>query len=325
MIRRVLPGVLVLLCVGCAGPTITSRAAVGEANWFVRLDTFAEAGAVADLRFDHPARLSEAELTALLSRVQVQERAGMLEQKPFPRPLFSPGEIRQMAPSLQKTLRTAKPAEWAVFYSALPGGTGQEVTSGGLFVQSNQLHVVVANHHERIPSGSNSLAAIRANPLSPWGGKGVTLSFDPPRFVAGTQATWLGGSAGAPASELVLDHPAFLAEALAPATAPVAAVSAAPPAPASVPQSAVILPPAMPPAAPPVAQPTTPQAMTPLAAPRDAGSSALMKEQMAGLQNEIERLRRRVEEQDEDIALLKTRLFELDSLLKNQPKKKPAR
>jgi hypothetical protein len=327
MIRKLLPGVLVLLVAGCAGQTIASRAAIGEANWFVRLDTFTEARAVADLRFNHPAEFSDAELTAILSRVQTQERVGLLEQKPFPQPLFSPNEIRQMMPSLLKTLRSAKPTEWAVFYSALPGAMGQEITSGGLFVQHNQLHVVVANHHERIPSGSSSLTAIRANPLSPWGRKGVTLSFDPPRFVTGTQGTRMGGSAGAPASELVLDHSAFLAEASSPAAAPVAAVATVPPAPASVPQSAVILPPVMPPAAPPVAQPTTPQAITPLAVPRDAGGSTVnvMKEQMAGLQNEIERLRRRVEEQDEDIALLKTRLFELDALIKNPPRKKPTR
>ena len=69
--------------------------------------------------------------------VQVQERAGLLERKPFPQPLFSPNEIRRMMPSLQKTLQAAKPTEWAVFYSALPGGAGQEVTSGGIFVKGN--------------------------------------------------------------------------------------------------------------------------------------------------------------------------------------------
>lgn len=295
MINKLLPGVLVLLCAGCAGPTIASRAAVGEATWFVRLDTFMDSRSAADLRFDHPAQFSDAELGAVLSRVRVQERAGLLERKPFPQPLFSPGEIRQMMPSLQKTLRAAKPAEWAVFYSALPAGTGQEVTSGGLFVKGNQLHVVVANHHERVPSASDSLAAIRANPLSPWGGKGVTLSFDPPRFVAGTQATWLGGSAAAPASELVLDHSAFLAEASA--AAPVAAAPV-----------------------PPVTPPAPLQA-----APRDAGNYAVMKDQVTTLQSEVERLRRRLEEQDEDIAQLKTRLFELDRLIKNPPKRKPSR
>ncbi len=297
MIRRLLPGVLVLLCAGCAGPTIASRAVGGDANWFVRLDTFLDARSTADLRFDHPAQLSDAELAAILSRVQAQERAGLLERKPLPQPLFSPGEIKQLVPGLQKALRSARPIEWAVFFSALPGGVVQEVTSGGLFVKGNRLHVVVANHRERIPSGSDSLAAIRANPLSPWGGKGVTLSFDPPRFVAGTQATWLGGSTAAPASELVLDHSAFLAEASAPAAAPVAAA--------------------------PV-QPVTPLA-PPQVAPRDAGGYASMKEQVTTLQNEVERLRRRLEEQDDDIALLKTRLFELDALIKNPPKKKPSR
>ena len=307
MIVRLFAGMLVLFCVGCAGPTIASRAAVGEANWFVRLDTFKEAGAVADLRFDHPSQLSEAELAAVLGRVQVQERAGLLEQKPFPQPLFSPSEITRMVPSLQKTLRAARPTEWAVFYSALPGAMGQEVTSGGVFVKGNLLHVVVANHHERIPSGSDSLAAIRANPLTPWGGKGVTLSFDPLRFVAGTQASWLGGSAAAPASELILNHSAFLAEAAAPAAAPVAAAPV-PQAMALSPQSAVVLPPTM-----------------PQATQRNVSSYDVLREQVSGLQSEVERMRRRLEEQDEDIAQLKTRLFELDSLLKNPPKKKPAR
>lgn len=306
MIKRLLPCVLVLLCAGCAGPTIASRAVGGEANWFVRLDTFLDARSTADLRFDHPAEFSDAELAALLGRVQAQERVGLLERKPLPQPLFSPGEIKQLVPGLQKALRSAKPIEWAVFFSALPGGVVQEVTSGGLFVKGNRLHVVVANHHERIPSGSDSLAAIRVNPLSPWGGKGVTLSFDPPRFVAGTQATWLGGSAAAPASELVLDHSVFLAETSA-AAAPVAAATVSP-ATTPAPQSSVIL------------HPTMPQA-----APRDAGGYASMKEQVTGLQNEVERLRRRLEEQDDDIALLKTRLFELDALIKNPPKKKPSR
>lgn len=306
MIKRLLLGVFVLLCAGCAGQTIASRAAIGEANWFVRLDTFIDSRASADLRFDHPAQLSEADLTAVLSRVQVQERAGLLERKPFPQPLFSPNEVRRMMPSLQKTLQTAKPTEWAVFYSTLPGGAGQEVTSGGMFVKGRYLHVVVANHHERIPSGADSLAAIRANPLNPWGGKGVTLSFDPIRFVTGTQATWLGGSSSAPASELVLDYATFLAEAPPPDAAPVMAT--APPATASTQKNSVILPPVI-----------------PLAAPREAGGDASMKEQITGLQNEVARLRRRLEEQDEDIALLKTRLFELDALIKNPARKKPAR
>ena len=289
MIGRLLPAVLVLLCVGCAGPPIASRTVGGEADWFVRLDTFTDSRATADLRFDHPADLSGADVAAILGRVQVQERAGLLEQKPSPQPLFSLSEIKQVAPGIQKALRLAKPAEWVVFYSALPGGTGQEVTSGGLFVKDNRLHVVVANYHERVPTGEAGLGATRSNPLTPWGGKGVALSFDPVRFVSATQATWMGGSSAAPASELVLDHRAFLADAPPASAAPVAAAQA-----------------------------------PPQVAPRDADNYAAMKEQMTGLQAEVERLRRRLEEQDEDIAQLKTRVVELENLLKSPSKRRPA-
>jgi hypothetical protein len=309
MTKALLVGVLTLLCAGCAGPAIASRAIGGEANWFVRLDTFTDARASADLRFEHPAQFTEAELATILSRVQVQERAGMLERKPFPQPLFTGNEIRRMVPGLQRALRSAQPAEWVVFYSILPAGIMQEVTSGGLFIRGDRLHVVVANHHDRIPSGSDGLAAIRANPLSPWGGKGVTLSFDPVRFVSATQATWMGGSSAAPASELVLDHRTFLAEA---GDAAVSPVTAPPVLPAPAPGAQI-----------PVPLPQAAQA-APQAAAVDPGDTG-MKEQVTGLQAEVERLRRRVEEQDDEIAQLKTRLIELDNLMKGPPKKKPGR
>ena len=307
MIERLLFGVFVLLCVGCAGPTIASRAMVGETDRFVRLDTFTDARATADLRFDHPAELSEADLTAILLRVQVLEQAGLLERKPFPQPLFSSSEVRQVAPGLQKALRLAKPTEWAVFYLTSPGGTVQEVTSGGLFLKGNRLHVVVANHRERIPNGSAGLGTIRTNPLTPWGGKGATLSFDPVRFVSATQSTWVGGSSAAPASELVLDYRVFLAEALPPPTAP-GVTAPLQQAPAAGMKSA--------------AAPTPP---APQAVSRDAGNYAVMKEQLTGLQAEVERLRRRLEEQDDDIAQLKTRVIELDNLLRSPSRRNPAR
>ena len=42
MTRVLLADVLLLACIGCAGPTIASRAVDGEAAWFIRLDTFAD-------------------------------------------------------------------------------------------------------------------------------------------------------------------------------------------------------------------------------------------------------------------------------------------
>ena len=106
MIVRLFAGMLVLLCAGCAGPTIASRAAVGEANWFVRLDTFAEAGAVADLRFDHPAKLSEAELTALLKRAGIT--ASVIGEPPLFDVVFAEGPIRDYRDTLRGDAETAR-------------------------------------------------------------------------------------------------------------------------------------------------------------------------------------------------------------------------
>jgi hypothetical protein len=292
-------GVLLLACVGCAGLTITSRAVEGEASWSISLETFTDIHAADELRYDHPADWSAAELTTILSRLLVRERVGLLDQQPSPQPLFSSNEIRQLVPGLQKAFGMAKPSEWIAFYSTLPAGDVQEFTSGGLFLKGSRLHVVVANHHERISSGPDVPEAIRANPLRPLGGRGFTVSFDPARYVSATKSNWMGGSSTTPASELVLDHQAFLADARPPAPSPL--VSAPPPI---------------------VETPSSP-APTPSKATPNAMSDTSLKDRVTDLQNEVIYLRSRIEEQDKEIAQLKTRLAELDSLRKSQPTKQP--
>lgn len=313
MITRLLSGVLLLACVGCAGPTIASRAVEDGSSWFIRLDTFAESRAAGDLRYEHPADWSEADLAAILSRLLVQKRTGFLEQKSVLQPLFSASETKQLVPGLQKAFRTATPSEWVAFFSTRPGGTVQEVTSGGMFLKGERLHVVVANHHDQVPWQSDSLTAARTNPLLPLGGKGFAVSFDPVRFVSATQATWMGGSSAAPASELVLDYQAYLAEARPPAPSPVAAVPVAPAPIAMAPSPAKDITPAPSPTLPSVTPPISPQAST----------DTSLNDQLKSLQNTVERLRRRLEEQDEELAKLKTRLVEMDMLLKSPTTKKP--
>lgn len=313
MITRLLSGVFLLVCVGCAGPTIASRTVEDGSSWFTRLDTFTENRAADELRYEHPADWSEADLAEILSRLLVQKRTGFLEQKSVPQPLFSASETKQLVPGLQKAFRTATPSEWVAFFSTRPGGTAQEVTSGGMFLKGDRLHVVVANHHDQVPLQSDSLTAARMNPLLPLGGKGFTVSFDPVRFVSATQATWMGGSSAAPASELVLDYQAYLAEARPPAPSPVAAAPVVPAPIVTAPSPArdITLVPS--PTPPSVAHPINPQAST----------DTSLRDQLKNLQNEIERLRRRLEEQDEELAKLKTRLVEMDMMLKSPAMKKP--
>lgn len=81
----------------------------------------------------------------------------------------------------------------------------QEIASGGLFLMDGRLHVILANHRERVSPGPDGAEAIRANPIRSLRATGGSLTFDPPTFVLASQANWLGGSSGPSASELVVD------------------------------------------------------------------------------------------------------------------------
>lgn len=298
---RIFPSAFLLACLGCAGPSLATRVVHSEPSWFVRLDTYADPIKAAALHYDHPAEWTEAELNAILGRLHLQELVGLLEQKPAPRAVFSSEEISQLAPMLKQAFHMARPSEWIVFYLARSTGAAQGITSGGFFLEGRQFHVIVANHRELASPGPEGADAAQANPVRSLRGAGGTLTFDPPMFVISTQSNWMGGYSGAPASELVLDHTAFLASArltspvpLAPAPIPAAQISPAP-------------------------------ASTPPQAPVSETGNAGLKNEVLRLQEEVTRLKQQVEEQADEIARLKARAAELERLQRKQPSKKPAR
>lgn len=215
MLNRIVASAVVLACLGCAGPSFTSRTVRHEPSWVVRLDTYLDPGEAAKVHHAHPADWSEAELQAILSRLLLQERVGLFDQPRPPRPVLSADEIRQLLPGLREAFPNSRPSEWIVFLIARPSGADQEITSGGVFLKDGRLHVIVANHRQRVSPGSEDAETIRANPVRSLRGTGGSLTFDPPAYVLASQANWLGGASGPSASELVLDHKAFLAAATA--------------------------------------------------------------------------------------------------------------
>ncbi|MCS6289689.1 MAG: hypothetical protein H8K10_12010 [Nitrospira sp.] len=126
-----------------------------------------------------------------------------------PRSVFSLEEIHLLIPAVRKSFQEATPHEWIVFTLVGQEGPGTETTSGGMFVEGGKLHLVIANHRLVLAGSSQELAQVWANPLHSVQGSGGILAFDSPRFVIGTQANWSGGHR-ASASELILDHAAFL-------------------------------------------------------------------------------------------------------------------
>jgi hypothetical protein len=306
MIKALSPCVL-LLCLACAGPDFSTRSVHSDQTWLVRLDTYADPGKAAEVRHDHPAEWTEAGLRELASRVLVQERVGLLEKKPPPQPAFSADEVARLAPRLQQAFRMARPTEWIVFCLTRSTGTMQDVTSGGFFLQDRHLHVIVANHREPVSSGQDGAEAVRANPLRALKRTGRTLTFDPPTYALASPESWMGGYAGAPASELILDQTALLASLKRPGIEPVATQSLPAPAPPPAPP----MPSTMPVAPPP----------TPAAEPVGADLHALVLR----LQEEVTGLRRKLDEQAEEIARLKARLAESEKAQGKRPTKKPTR
>lgn len=268
----ILIAMLLALCLGCGGPSFVSRPVREEDPWLVRLQTYAQAGKAGDVQHNHPANWSEPDLGAILSRLYLTEQVGLLEQKPLPRPIFSPEDVARLAPAIQEAFRLAQPHEWATFFLTHPAGQGEEVTSGALYVDGQQLHVIVANDREAMPVGEEA-RMLKTNPMRALKVRGRTLTFDPATYVVFSRNSWMGGYDNPAASEVILDHRKFLAS-----------LKQAPPVPTK--PAAAVTPP--------------PQAAS---APATEDLKATVKQ----LQGEIEQLKRRLAEQDMELSKLKSR------------------
>ncbi len=270
---------LLLYCLGCAGPALTSRVVQEDSSWFVRLDSYQDAGG-SSVRYEHPATWTVEELTAILSRLLLEDRVGLMDSPRPPRSVFAPDEIPLLAPAIRDAFQKATPREWIAFSISASGGSGIAVTSGGMFHAGGRLHVVVANHRTPLPAASEELPRVRANPFYSVRGSGGVLAFESARFVMGREANWSGGHR-ASASELIIDHRAFLSF-----------LKLAGPTPASVPAVGMSGP-GVP------SDPGSFQAQTSTSGDSESSRS------INRLQQEVERLKKQVAEQAAEIDRLK--------------------
>lgn len=268
-----------LLFLGCAGPALTSRVVQQDSAWFVRLDSHQDTGS-SSAHYNHPATWTTEELSAILSRLLLEDRVGLMDRARPLRGVFSPEEITLLAPAIRDAFQSARPNEWVAVFLSTPSASGSLVTSGGMFLAGSRLHVVVANHRAPLAQDTEGLARVRANPFHSFSGSGGTLAFESPRFVMGTQPNWSGGHR-ASASELILDYQAFLSFLKLPGAtqAPLRAVGSSTPDVRS--------------------QPGGPQGPSSLSEDPD------LKHAIVRLQEEVERLKKQLAEQEAEIARLK--------------------
>jgi hypothetical protein len=271
----------ILLCLGCAGPALTSRVMHQDSSSCVRLDSY-QGDTGSSAHYEHPVTWTAEELFAILSRLLLVDRIGLMDSPRPPRPVFSAEETRWLVPVLRDAFHRAMPSEWIAFSFSAPDGSEKVVTSGGMFLAGARLHVILANHRTPLAGDSEERARVRANPLHSVKGSGGALTFESARYVMGTQANWSGGHK-ASASELILDHQGFLLSLKlhGPVPLPVQNAGSSDPALTS--------------------EPTMLQTGSPGSADSDLTSTILR------LQEEVARLKQKVLEQETEIGRLKDR------------------
>lgn len=137
----------------------------------------------------HPLSLSAERMAAALSGIIIQEPLGRLPfyddiSQPRRHPAFTEKEVLFFASLLTMALSKATPEEVITFYqSRTLSGTSREVTSGGLFVQGDELHFILANNrsptHYSADIGVTDTTDDRLTPMQPLAPQRGRLDFEP--------------------------------------------------------------------------------------------------------------------------------------------------
>lgn len=197
---------------GCASGQFPTLTIYETPNAFVRLE--------ADRQIDqtsghsHPASISPEQIAAILHGVIVEEpftRVPLYDDLSIPRRhrAFNEKDVEFWAPLFSIALSKATPEEVVTFYRTRKlSGVNREVTSGGLFVRGEHLHLVLSNYqsetHYAADFGVAETTDDRLTPmlsLSPQRGK---LLFEPAEALRDPAPTGLKRLAYWDRRELVL-------------------------------------------------------------------------------------------------------------------------
>lgn len=166
---------------------------------FVRLE--ADPAVSPGAGHSHPVSLTTDEMAAVLSGLMIEEPSrivSFLDTNPGPprHPAFNEAEARFFSPLLAKGLGLATPEEVVTFYQ-----THQEtaiirkVTSGGMFVNGEELHIVLSNYrsstHYASDPGVDDTTDDRLTPMRSIAPQVVGLNFEPSSARVASQTSGL--------------------------------------------------------------------------------------------------------------------------------------
>ena len=137
----------------------------------------------------HPISLTPEQIAAVLAGMRINEPLAKLplyDDTSLPRvhPAFTDREVAFFAPLLALALSKATPEEVVTFYQTRDvSGVTREVTSGGVFVQGDELHLILANYRSRTrymaDFGVAETQDDRLTPMQSLAPQGGRLDFEP--------------------------------------------------------------------------------------------------------------------------------------------------
>ncbi len=148
--------ILTLVCAGligaCSPRQFTTITIYDQPDAYVRLefDRTVKKGT----EHSHPVSLKPEQIAAVLAGVRIEEpialvRGDILQRDPVPpiHPAFPEKDIAFLAPLLAMALSKATSEEVVTFYQTRSiSANTREVTSGGLFINGDELHLILANY-----------------------------------------------------------------------------------------------------------------------------------------------------------------------------------
>ena len=199
-----------LLLAACAIPQVPSETVYEDPVNFVRLERDPHVLEEAPYtKHTHPLLISSEDMAIVLRGLSVKQRQIALQlwlTGEAPRePALTQAEIALLAPKLAEALGRADPNERVSYYLSRPETSIKRViTSGGMYVEDHELHVILSNH--RIVYGIPAYGMVydRRYPMRPTAAKGFDLFFEPAEAVVPQQWTWWDRILGQEEDELVI-------------------------------------------------------------------------------------------------------------------------
>lgn len=202
---------LIALMDGCAIPQVPSRIVYEDPVNFVRLET--DKTVLPEWpqgHFSHPAPLGKEVMRTVLSGLRIQEHRILPQQwiqgvAPIV-PAFDEEEVEWLSEQLAEGLAQARYNERVTFYLSEPLTFFRRmVTSGGLYVRGNELHILLGNW--KIVYGIPAYGMIydRRYPMRPTAAKGFDLLFEPAEAIIPQHSSLLDDLVANTKDELVID------------------------------------------------------------------------------------------------------------------------